>query len=82
MTVAKMIDFMLHNRSCPAEDIVVPITHIATRTSSDIFVNDDPYIARVLRYIHERIATRLSRGMNCRPRSLYRAGFLNQDSGK
>ena len=58
--VAKMIDFMLHNRSCPAEDIVVPITHIATRTSSDIFVNDDPYIARVLRYIHERIATRLS----------------------
>lgn len=58
--VARMIDRLLHDPSSCAQDIVVPITHIVTRTSSDIFVNQDPYIAKVLRYIHENIATRLS----------------------
>ncbi|MCM1176919.1 MAG: substrate-binding domain-containing protein [Bacteroidales bacterium] len=58
--VAHLIDNMLHDPHYVPEDIVVPITHIVTRTSSDIFVNQDPYIAKVLRYIHENIATRLS----------------------
>lgn len=57
---ARTIASLLQDPSCHAEDIIVQITHIVTRTSSDIFVNDDPYIVRVLRYIHERIATRLS----------------------
>ncbi len=60
--VARTIACLLHDPSCHAEDIIVKITNIVTRASSDIFVNDDPYIVRVLRYIHERIATQLSVG--------------------
>lgn len=58
--VARLIDDMLNDPSFVPHDIVVPITHIVTRSSSDIFVNDDPYIATVLKYIHEKIATKLT----------------------
>ena len=35
-------------------------THIVTRQSTDIYANNDPHIAEVLRYIHENISLKIS----------------------
>ena len=58
--VARYIDNLLKNPDHPRKNIVVPIGNVISRQSSDIFVNDDPSIARVLRYIHENISTKIS----------------------
>jgi LacI family transcriptional regulator len=58
--LARYIDDLLKNPDKPKKDIIVPVGNIMSRQSSDIFVNDDPSIAKVLRYIHENIATKMS----------------------
>lgn len=58
--LASYIDHILKNPDAPVRDIVVPIGNVISRQSSDIFVNDDPSIAKVLRYIHENISTKIS----------------------
>lgn len=58
--VARYIDRCLKHGQTEVHDITVPATHIVTRQSSDIFVNDDPFIATVLRYIHENIARKIN----------------------
>ncbi len=58
--LARYIDTCLKNPDAPQKNIVVPIGNVISRQSSDIFVNDDPSIAKVLRYIHENIATKIS----------------------
>ena len=58
--LARYIDTCLKNPEAPQKNIVVPIGNVISRQSSDIFVNDDPSIAKVLRYIHENIATKIS----------------------
>lgn len=57
--LARYIDEALKNPEEPIRDIVVPTTHIVTRESSDTFVNDDPAIAKVLKFIHENIGGRI-----------------------
>lgn len=58
--VAGMIDGLLKNDGTTKHDIVVPVKHLITRQSSDIFVNEDPMIAKVLRVIHERLGQKIS----------------------
>lgn len=58
--LARYIDSCLKNPDAPRRNIVVPVGNVISRQSSDIFVNDDPSIAKVLRYIHENIATKIS----------------------
>ena len=58
--LARYIDELLKNPDKPKKDIIVPVGNIMSRQSSDIFVNDDPSIAKALRYIHENIATKIS----------------------
>lgn len=58
--VARYIDKCLKHGQTEIYDITVPATHIVTRQSSDIFVNDDPYIAKVLKYIHENISHKVN----------------------
>lgn len=58
--LGRLIDAMLKNPDRPLKDIVVPVGNVMSRQSSDIFVNDDPSIAKVLRYIHENISSKIS----------------------
>ena len=58
--LARYIDSCLKNPDAPRRNIVVPVGNVISRQSSDIFVNDDPSIAKVLRYIHENIAAKIS----------------------
>ncbi|MBO8485679.1 MAG: substrate-binding domain-containing protein [Bacteroidetes bacterium] len=58
--VAQLIDRALRYPGQKLEDVVVHPTVIYTRQSSDIFVNDDPYIASVLKLIHENIGKRIA----------------------
>lgn len=58
--LARYIDEILKNPDKQKKDIIVPIGNIISRQSSDIFVNDDPCIAKVLRYIHENITSKMS----------------------
>lgn len=58
--VAKMISEMIANPGYPVDNIYVKLGNVITRQSSDIFVNDDPYIARVLKYIYENLNQKLS----------------------
>ena len=60
MEIARYIDKCLKYGQTEIYDITVPATHIVTRQSSDIFVNDDPYIAKVLKYIHENISHKVN----------------------
>lgn len=57
--VAKMISAMIRNPGMAVDNIYVKPGNVITRQSSDIFVNDDPYIARVLKYIHENLNQKL-----------------------
>lgn len=58
--LARYIDALLKDKTSVMHDIIVPVGNVISRQSSDIFVNDDPSIAKVLRYIHENIATKIS----------------------
>ena len=58
--VSKLIDEITKNPDAVPHDVVVLPTRVITRPSSDIFVNGDPYIAAVLKYIHEKIGQKIS----------------------
>lgn len=57
--VATLIEYLLgfppQERSRHYSDIIVRPTHIVTRHSTDALVNDNPYIARILRYIGDNV---------------------------
>ncbi|MEG0806896.1 MAG: DNA-binding transcriptional regulator [Alistipes sp.] len=57
--VARLIDHLIANPNAEWEDVVVEPTHIVTRESTDIYANNDRYIARALKYIHENLAQKL-----------------------
>ena len=57
--VARLIDAMLENSGMPVTNIYVTQGSVISRQSTDIFVNDDPYIARVLKYIHDNLNQKL-----------------------
>lgn len=59
--VARMIDSILSGKMPPesASDIVVKLTNIITRHSTDILVNEDEHIAKVLKFIYERISQKI-----------------------
>ena len=58
--VAQLIDRILHDPTTPREDALVQPTHIVTRQSTDIYANNDPHIAEVLKYIHENISQKIT----------------------
>lgn len=58
--VARLIDRILHDPKAEREDIMVYPTHIITRQSTDIYANNDPHIAEVLKYIHENISQKIT----------------------
>lgn len=58
--LARYIDHHLKNPDAPVRNITVPVGNVISRQSSDIFVNDDPSIAKVLRFIHENISSKIS----------------------
>lgn len=58
--VARLIDNMISNPMVNWEDIVVCSSNIITRPSSDILVNEDPDMSKVLRFIHENMAMDIS----------------------
>ena len=57
--VATLIEYLLgvppRERSRHYSDIIVRPTHIVTRHSTDALMNDNPYIARILRYIDDNV---------------------------
>lgn len=59
---AKYIDSQLNLKpeERTVEDIVVYPLTIVTRQSSDILVNNDPYVARALRYISTNLANKIN----------------------
>lgn len=58
--VARLIDRIIRNPKAEREDVMVFPTHIVTRQSTDIYANNDPHIAEVLKYIHENISLKIS----------------------
>lgn len=50
----------MHNDLSLAKDVIIGLKSIVTRQSTDIFVNEDKNIAFVLKYIHERINSKIS----------------------
>ncbi len=60
--VARLIHDILSGRQKyeEASNLIVPITSIITRQSTDIFVNEDENISKVLRYIHKNINCKIN----------------------
>lgn len=58
--VASLIDRIIRNPTAPRQDVMVIPTRIITRQSTDIYANNDPHIAEVLKYIHENISQKIS----------------------
>ena len=58
--VARLIDRIIRDPKAEREDVMVFPTHIVTRQSTDIYANNDPHIAEVLKYIHENISQKIS----------------------
>ena len=58
--MARLIDRLIRNPEAEWEDVMVMPTHIVTRQSTDIYANNDPHIAEVLRYIHENISQKIT----------------------
>ncbi len=58
--MARLIDRLIRNPEAEWEDVMVMPTHIVTRQSTDIYANNDPHIAEVLRYIHENISQKIA----------------------
>lgn len=58
---AKYIDQQLYLKPEErfAEDILVHPLNVVTRQSSDILVNDDPYVAKTLRYISANLSNKI-----------------------
>ena len=49
--MARLIDRIIRDPKAEREDVMVFPTHIVTRQSTDIYANNDPHIAEVLKYI-------------------------------
>jgi len=58
--VARLIDRIIRDPEAEREDVMVWPTHIVTRQSTDIYANNNPHIAEVLKYIHENISQKIS----------------------
>lgn len=58
--VARLIDRIMHEPGAEHDDVQVIPTHIVTRQSTDIYANNDPHIAEVIKYIHENISQKIS----------------------
>ena len=58
--MARLIDRIIRDPEAEREDVMVWPTHIVTRQSTDIYANNDPHIAEVLKYIHENISQKIS----------------------
>lgn len=58
--VAELISKMLKDPSFKVHNINVELGTVLTRRSSDILVNDNPYITTVLRYIHSHLREKIS----------------------
>lgn len=58
--VARLIDRLIRNPKAEWEDVMVMPLNIITRQSTDIYANNDPHIAEVLRYIHENISQKIT----------------------
>lgn len=57
--VARNISRMIECGVMKCPDVKVELGNIVTRRSSDILVNDNPEITKVLRYIHEHLTERI-----------------------
>ena len=57
--VALLIDQLMRDPGAAWEDVMVHPTHIVTRQSTDIFANNDPHIAEILKYIHKNISRKI-----------------------
>lgn len=49
---ARLMEQMIEDQVCYADDIVVNATQVVTRHSTDIFASKDKYIVSALKYIH------------------------------
>jgi len=49
---ARLMEQMIEEKTCVAEDIIVKATQVVTRHSTDIFASKDKYIVSALKYIH------------------------------
>ena len=49
---ARLMEQMIEDQVCCADDIVVNATQVVTRHSTDIFASKDKYIVSALKYIH------------------------------
>lgn len=58
--MARLIDRLMNAPGAEHEDVMVIPTHIVTRQSTDIYANNDPHIAEVIKYIHENISQKIS----------------------
>lgn len=58
--MARLIDRLIRNPEAEWEDVMVMPLNIITRQSTDIYANNDPHIAEVLRYIHENISQKIT----------------------
>ncbi|WP_394369709.1 helix-turn-helix domain-containing protein [Alistipes timonensis] len=58
--VARLINRIIRDPEAEREDVMVWPTHIVTRQSTDIYANNNPHIAEVLKYIHENISQKIS----------------------
>lgn len=58
--VAKLISSMLNGEIKTMENVLVMPTNIVTRQSSDIYINADNNITKVLKFIHANITRKLS----------------------
>ncbi len=58
--VAKLIDSFIADPNTVLNDVVVKVTHVTTRGSTDIYANDNKYIAKILKYIHGRLSEKIS----------------------
>lgn len=57
---AKLIDSLIDNPQLPWKDIVVEPTYITTRTSSDIYSTSNPYVSKVIDFIHKHISEKIT----------------------
>jgi LacI family transcriptional regulator len=52
---AQLMEYMIENNTCRADDVVVKSTQVVTRHSTDIFASKDKYIVSALKYIHNNL---------------------------
>lgn len=57
---AALIDKLIHDPEAECADIMVMPSDIITRQSTDIYANNDPHIAAVLRHVHENISQKIT----------------------